>query len=115
MYIKSGEAILMLICDDSLEFPYWNKIIEEQSAGLSTLVFGAKTFHQISATIIKNVSQDAFINREYDNNLMDYHVMGIDDAAISLSFLGCANSTSIKLNFSRLLWIVTYRYGDCVL
>lgn len=44
MYIKPGEDILVLICNDSLEFAYWNTIIEEQNAGLSTLTFGSKTF-----------------------------------------------------------------------
>ena len=93
----------MLICDDSLEFPYWNKIIEEQSAELSTLVSSAKRYHQINATIIKNISQDAFVNGEYYSDLMDYHVLGIGGAAISLGFLGCANLTSIELFFCQIL------------
>ena len=103
MYIEPGKDILVLICEDSADFPYWNKIIKEQSAGLSTLQFGANTFHQINATIIKNVSRNAFINGEYDNDLMDYHVLGIGGAAISLSFLGCAYSTDIELKFSQIL------------
>ena len=53
------------------------------------MVFGDKTYHQINATIIKNISRDAFINGEYNNDLIDYHVLGIGGAAILLSFLGC--------------------------
>ena len=90
----------MLICEDSLEFPYWNKIIEQKSSDLLTLAFGTKTCHRINATIIKNFSRDAFINVEYDNNLIDYHVLEVGGAAVSLSFLDCVDSTSIKLRFS---------------
>ena len=86
-----------------MDFAYWKKILDEQSAKLFTLVFGVKTYHQINTTIINIVSRNAFINREYDNDLVDYHVLGIGGAAISLSFLGCADSTSIKLRLSQII------------
>lgn len=35
--------------------------------------------------------------------IMDYHVLGIGAAAISLSLLDCAISTSIELKFSQIL------------
>ena len=79
------------------------KIIEEQNSGLLTVVFGTKVYYQINASVIKNVSGGAFINGEYDNDMIDHHVLGIGGAAISLSFLDCLSSTSIELKFSQLL------------
>ena len=103
MQIKPGEDILVFKCEDSIDFAYWKKIIDEQSAKLSTLVFGVKTYHQINATVIKNFSRNAFINGEYDNDLIDYHVLGIGGSTISLSFLGFADSISIELRFSQII------------
>ena len=63
------------------------------------IVFGSKLCHEINARVITHVMK-SFINGEYDNDLMDYHVIGIGGAAIFLSFLNCTNSTSIKLKLS---------------
>ena len=35
--------------------------------------------------------------------MIDYHVLGIGGAAISVSFVNCISSTSIELKFSQLL------------
>ena len=103
MFINPVQDVLLLVCDQSNDFQYWKKIIEEQNSGLLTVVFGTKVYYQINASVIKNVSRGAFINGEYDNDMMDYHVLGIGGAAISLSFLDCLSSTSIELKFSQLL------------
>ena len=68
-----------------------------------TVAFVPKVYYQINPTVIKNVSRGAFINGKYDNDMMEYHVLGIGGAAISLSFLDCLSSTSIELKFSQLL------------
>lgn len=103
MYFKPVQNILLLVCEDSLDCSYWKKIIEEQDSGLLTVVFETKTYYQINASVINNVSHGAFVNGEYDNDMMDYHVLGIGGAAISLSFKGCSDATSIELKFSQLL------------
>ena len=100
MFVSPGESIVVLISNDSTDFSYWDKIIKEQDTGLDVVCFGSKTFYQINATVLKNVSRHAFINGEYDNDLIDYHVLGIGGAAISLSFVKCARSTGIKFKFS---------------
>ena len=86
MYINPIENVLLLICEDSTDFLSWNKIIVEQNSGLSNITFGSKVFHQVNATVIKNVSRSAFVNGEFDNDMIDYHVLGIGGAAVSLSF-----------------------------
>ena len=103
MYINPVENVLLLICEDSTDFVSWKKIIVEQNSGLSNITFGSKVFHQVNATVIKNVSRSAFVNGEFDNDMMDYHVLGIGGAAVSLSFLNCVNYTGIELKFSQLL------------
>ena len=84
MYINPIEHVLLLICEDSDQFQYWKKIITEQNNGLETICFGSKVFRQINATVIKNVSRQGFINGEYDNDMIDYHVLGIGGAAVSI-------------------------------
>lgn len=86
MYINPIEHILLLICEEINNFQYWKKIINDQTSGLSTTLFGYKVYHQINANVIKNGSRTAFINEEYDNDMIDYHVLGISGAAISLTF-----------------------------
>lgn len=49
------------------------------------------------------MSSDAFINGEHDNDIMNYYVLGIWGAAISLSLTTCARSTSIELKFLQIL------------
>ena len=53
--------------------------------------------------MIKNVSREAFINGSYDNDMMDYHVLGIGGAAISIIFSNCIRLTGIELKCSQLL------------
>ena len=53
VYIKPIHNILLLVCDDSLDFLYWKNIIEEQDSGLLTLVFRTKIYYQINALVIK--------------------------------------------------------------
>ena len=103
MYMKPGEDFLLLVCDDSRDIYDWNKIIDEQSNGLIKILFGTKSYHQINASVVKNVSRDAFINGEYDNDRMDYHVLGIGGAAISISLYQFDDSKSIELKFSQIL------------
>ena len=64
MYIKPVHNILLLVCEDSSDFSYWEKIIKEQDSGLLTVVFGTKTYYQINASVINNVSHGAFVNGE---------------------------------------------------
>ena len=78
----------LLVCNDSIDFQYWNKITEQQSRCLVTFVFGDKTYYQINATVIRNISQNVFVNGELDNDRMDYHVLGVGGAAIPISFSG---------------------------
>lgn len=94
MFIHPLQDIFLLVCDQSIDFQYWQKIIEEQDSGLLTIAFGCKVYYQINATVIKNVNRAAFINGEYDNDMMDYHVLGIGGTAISFSFLGCLSAIS---------------------
>ena len=103
MYITPIEDVLLLICEDSDQFKYWNKIITEQNNGLATICFGTKVFHQINATVLKNVSRPGFINGEYDNDMIDYHVLGIGGAAVSIGFSNCVSSTAIELKFCQVL------------
>ena len=53
--------------------------------------------------MIKNVSRTAFINVEYDNDMIDYHVLSIGGAAVSFTFSNCVSCTSIELKFFQLL------------
>ena len=103
MYINPIKNVLLLICEESNDFQYWKKIITEQNSGLSNIAFGSNVYHQVNATVIKNVSRPAFVNGEYGNDMIYYHVLGIGGAAISLSFLNCISYTGIELKFSQLL------------
>ena len=103
MFVSPGESIVVLICNDSNDFPYWDKIIKEQNNSLDVVRLGTKSFYQINATVIKNISRHAFINGKYYNDLIDYHVLGIGGAAISLSFVNSSCSTGIELKFSQIL------------
>ena len=103
MHINPVESVLLLLCEDSQDVKYWKKIIQEQNSGLSDISFGSKVFHQINATVIKYISREAFINGSYDNDMMDYHVLGIGGAAISISFSKCMRSTGIELKSSPFL------------
>ena len=95
MYIRPIHNVLLLVCDQSINFQYWKKVIEEKDSGFLTIVFGSKIYYQINAIVIKNARRGTFINSEYDNSLMDYHVLGIGSAAISTRFLDCSSSTGI--------------------
>ena len=53
--------------------------------------------------MIHNVSQDEFVDGEYSNERMDYHVLGIGGTATFLNFPGCDRSTAIKLRLSQIL------------
>ena len=75
MYIKTTENILLLIYEDSIDFQYWNKIINEQNNGLLIITFGSKIYHQINSAVINNVSREVFINGEYYIDLMDYMLL----------------------------------------
>ena len=68
-----------------------------------SITLGSNIYHQTNATIIKNVSRHAFINGESNNDMIDYHVLVIGWAAISLSFVKCISSTGIGLNLLQLL------------
>ena len=102
VYVNPIEHVLLLICEESNNFQYWNKIINEQNSGLSSISFGSKVYHQINVTVIKNVSRTALVNGEYDNDMIDYHVLGIEGASVSLTFSNCVRSTGIELKFSQL-------------
>lgn len=103
MYINPIEPVLLLICEDCDQFHYWNKIITEQNNGLTTICFGSKAFHQINATVLKNVSRQGFINGEYNNEMIDYHDLDIGGTAISIGVSNCVSSTAIELKFCQLL------------
>ena len=67
------------------------------------LVFGYKLFRQINDTVLNNISRALFVNGKYDNDLINYHVLGIGGTSISLSFMNCINSTSIELKFLQII------------
>ena len=53
--------------------------------------------------MVKNVSRTAFLNGEYNNDMIDYHVLGIGGAVVSLTFSNCMSSNDIKLKFFQLM------------
>ena len=101
MYIKEPEDVLLLVSIDHRDFIYWDKIVREQNNGLATINIRLQTFVQIQATVITNARREDFINGVMDKEELEYHVVGIGGAAISLSFPNCNTSTSIEFKFSQ--------------
>lgn len=103
MYIKEQEDVLLLVSKNHCNYMYWEKISREQNNGLENINIGMQLFDQIQATVIKNGRREDFINGVMDKDELEYHVVGIGGAAVSMSFPNCKASTSIELKFSELL------------
>ena len=58
---------------------------------------------QIRASVLNNVRRDAFVNGTMYHDDINYHVLGVGGAAISISFDECCSSASIELKFSQVL------------
>ena len=100
---------MIIIGTESGDFQYWKRIIIEQDRSLDDVVFNDAHCHQINKTVLNNIRRDFFVNGEIDIDELEYHIIGIGGAAISLSFDGCSSSTSIELEVSQVLY--NERYG----
>ena len=97
IFVRPDKDILVLISEDRTDFTHCNKTVTKYRNGLHTIVFGSKVYNQINATVLKNISRYSCVDSELDNDMINYHVIGIRGASISLGSVHCCKITSIEL------------------
>ena len=100
MFIQPPERILILVDRLHRDFCYWDKLVFEQDNGLMDVSICDAEYCQIQGRVINNVKRGDFVNGELNNDQIEYMVLGIGGAALSLEFPNCDHSSSIELKFS---------------
>ena len=70
---------------------------------MDIIIFNKERYHHINTTVVNNARRGGFVDGEIGTVELDYHIIGIGCAAISLSFDKCSPSTSIEFDFSQVL------------